>query len=186
MEATPARAVARPMKLVALAGLPGTGKSTLARALAAHLGAPLLDKDRVRAALFAPGEIEHSRRQDDLVVDCLYRVAAFHAERGAAAVVLDGRTFSRRDQIDALRAAARRMDAEVVLIECTAAPEVARARLERDRASGAHPASDRGPELYERLRASAERIEEPTLLLCTDEASPDELAARVLARIAAS
>jgi predicted kinase len=173
------------MKLVALAGLPGTGKSALARVLSSRLGAPLLDKDRVRAALFAPHEIEHSRAQDDLVIECLYRAAGFHGARGAAVVVVDGRTFSRRDQLSELRAAAARLGAELVLVECTAAPEVARARLERDRAAGSHPAADRGPELYERLRGAAEPIESPTLRLSTDEASPEELAERVLALLAA-
>jgi adenylylsulfate kinase len=38
--------------LIAMAGLPGTGKSTLANALANALGAAVLNKDRVRAALF--------------------------------------------------------------------------------------------------------------------------------------
>ena len=42
------------MTLIALAGLPGAGKSTLAHVLAAELGAPVFDKDTVRAALFAP------------------------------------------------------------------------------------------------------------------------------------
>lgn len=171
------------MKLVALAGLPGTGKSTLARELAARLGAPLLDKDRVRAALFAPGETEYSREQDDLVMACIHRAVEFHAARGRVpAVVLDGRTYSRRAQVDELRALAARLATPLALVECTAAPEVARARLERD--AGSHPAGNRSFELHERLRAAAEPIAGPKLVLATDELPVSALADEALAFLA--
>jgi predicted kinase len=170
------------MRLIALAGLPGTGKSTLARALAARLDAPLLDKDALRAALFRPQEIEHSAAQDDLVMACIHRAVEFLAAQGRArAVVLDGRTYSRRAQVEALRALAARLGAPLALLECTAAPEVVRARLAGDRAAGAHPAADRTPELYERLRAAAEPIEGPKLVLATDAEPPEALLARALA-----
>jgi predicted kinase len=157
------------MKLIALAGLPGTGKSTLAGELARRLGAPLLDKDRVRAALFAPEEIEYSREQDDLVMDCIHRAVEFHARRGRVpAVVLDGRTYSRRAQVDELRALAARLRTPLVLIECSAQPAVVRARLERDARAGEHLAGNRSFELHERLRAEAEPIDGPKLLLATD------------------
>jgi predicted kinase len=169
------------VKLVVLAGLPGTGKSTLARPLAARLGAPLLDKDRVRAALFAPADVEYSREQDDVVMACVLRVAAFHARRGRVpAVVLDGRTYSRRGQVEELRTEAARMGAALALIECVAGPAVVHARLERDARSHAHPAADRTVELYERLRAEAQPIEGEKLVLATDARSPAELVDAIL------
>jgi adenylylsulfate kinase-like enzyme len=52
---------------VLLAGLPATGKSTLARALAERLeGAAVLDKDRVRAALFPGDMVDYTTEQDEL------------------------------------------------------------------------------------------------------------------------
>lgn len=173
------------MKLVALAGLPGTGKSTLARELARRLGAPLVDKDRVRAALFAPEEVEYSRAQDDLVMEFVHRAVEYRARAGRVpAVVLDGRTYGRRVQVEALRALAARLGTPLALIECTAAPDIVRARLARDAAEGAHPAANRSVELYERLRAEAEPIEGPKLVLATDERPLAELVEAALAHVA--
>jgi predicted kinase len=174
------------VKLVALAGLPGTGKSTLARELSRRLGAPLLDKDRVRAALFAPEEIEYSREQDDLVMGCIHRAVEFHAaRRRAPSIVLDGRTYSRREQVDELRALAGRLGTPLALIECTAAPDVVRARLERDARAGSHPAGNRSFELHERLRASADPIAGPRLVLATDERPLGALVDAALGYVAA-
>ena len=53
--------------IVLMAGLPGTGKSTLARELAARTSGRVLSKDEIRHAIFLPDEIEYSTRQDDLL-----------------------------------------------------------------------------------------------------------------------
>ena len=58
--------------IVLMAGLPGTGKSTLARELAARTSGRVLSKDEIRHAIFLPEEIEFSSAQDDF---CLRRDA---------------------------------------------------------------------------------------------------------------
>ena len=40
------------MDLIILAGMPATGKSTVARHLTAFFGYPVLEKDRIKEALF--------------------------------------------------------------------------------------------------------------------------------------
>lgn len=140
----------------------------------------------MRAALFAPAEIEYSREQDDLVMACVYRAVEFHARRGRVpAVVLDGRTYSRSAQVEELRALARRLGAPLALVECTAAPATVEARLARDAAEGAHPAENRSFELHERLRASAEPVAGPKLVLATDERPLAELVSAALGYVAA-
>ena len=61
--------------LILMAGLPGTGKSTLSRALATDLGGIVIDKDQIRAALFSPPDIEYSTEQDDFCMAVMLKVA---------------------------------------------------------------------------------------------------------------
>jgi len=178
--------------LIALAGLPGAGKSTLARALAAELGAPVFDKDAVRAGLFGPEGVEYSRAQDDLCVERTYRAAedALRGGGGGAAgggrpahALLDGRTYSRAGQVETLRGFAARAGLPLLIVECVCSEASAVERLARDAAAGRHPAADRGPELHRRLRQQAVPIEGPKLVIDTDRLPLAEQVAAVRAAL---
>jgi predicted kinase len=92
---------------ILMAGLPGTGKSTLAEALARELNGVVLSKDAVRAALFPGPLTDYTREQDDLCFGMVLDAASYLARRNATEFIfLDGRTFSRSEQIEqAIRAA---------------------------------------------------------------------------------
>jgi adenylylsulfate kinase len=155
--------------LIAMAGLPGTGKSTLAWRLAGELSALVLDKDAVRAALFPPSEIEYSTAQDDLCVELMLRVAGHVLGKDSRRhVILDGRTFSRRYQVDVVRAAARRLGVACAFVECICPEEVVRQRLARDVTEGLHPAKNRTYEMYLSVRSQAEPITGPKLVVNTE------------------
>jgi prolyl-tRNA editing enzyme YbaK/EbsC (Cys-tRNA(Pro) deacylase)/predicted kinase len=143
--------------LIAMAGLPGTGKSTLARWLARETGAVVLDKDRVRSALFPPEEIEYSSRQDDLCFEIIFQAGAFLLAKNRT-VILDGRPFLRAAQVERLVQFSVEASARLVIILCTCPEETARQRLEADTAQGLHPAKNRGFELYRSIQSLAEPI----------------------------
>lgn len=163
--------------IIAMAGLPGVGKSTLARALASRLDAVVLDKDQVRANLFPPSHVDYTLDQDDFCVDVMYHTSRWLLERQrATTVILDGCTYTRRYQVDTLREVVADLGTELRIIECACDDDVAVARLERDRAAGRHPAANRTPALYWEFQAAAETIPPPKLTVDTNRPVTEEVA----------
>jgi adenylylsulfate kinase len=155
--------------LVVMAGLPGTGKSTLARRLARELPAVVLDKDVIRAALFPPSEVEYSTPQDDLCVDIMLQVARYLLRKDARRhIIIDGRTFSRSYQVETVRSYTKTLDLECAWIECVCSEAAARQRLSRDLSRGAHPATNRNYEMYLTVKARAEPLAGPRLVIDTE------------------
>ena len=158
--------------LIALAGLPGTGKSTLGRALAEALPGIVLDKDAIRAGLFPPTQIEYSARQDDFCQSIMLQVAGYLLRQdGHRYIILDGRPFARRYQRAELVAFAEAQAVSWRIVACVCSDETARRRLEQDAATGRHPARNRTYELYRSLKSGFEPIEEPKLVVDTDQDS---------------
>lgn len=156
--------------IILMAGFPGTGKTTLARALAAHSHGTVLNKDEIRAALFATKDIEYSTEQDDLIQQVMLAVAEFVLRKDASRLVfLDGRTFSRRYQIDRVLDVAARLQQPWRLVECTCSEETARLRLSQQAESGEHPAEDRNYQLYLRVKSRFEPIALPKTVIDTDQ-----------------
>src|SRR5207245_8311700 len=127
--------------LVLMAGLPGTGKSTLSRALAAELGGTVLDKDAIRAALFSPPDLEYSTEQDDFCMAIMLKVAGYlFRKEPARRIFLDGRTFSRAYQRKRATGYAEAIGQPWRILECVCSEETTRERLDSDRE---HVASNR-------------------------------------------
>jgi predicted kinase len=157
--------------IVLLAGLPGTGKSTLARELAARTSGRVLSKDAIRHAIFSSEEIEYSSRQDDFCVGLMLETTGYLLSRDPSRTIfLDGRPFSRRYQIENVLAAADALHQPWRILECVCSEETVRHRIESDAASGSHPAGNRGYQLYLEVRARFEAITFPKTLIDTDQA----------------
>jgi predicted kinase len=170
--------------LVALAGLPGTGKSTLAARLADSLGGVVLSKDVVRSALFPHPVLDYSREQDDIAMNAVFAAAERTlATDPARAVLLDGRTFSKPYQVADALALAERVGQPLCVIECVCADEVAEARLASDHAAGTHPAGNRTPDLYARAKTAAPPLTLPRLTLDTGTVTLDECVRCALAHV---
>lgn len=164
------RGDSRPV-VVLIAGLTGTGKSTLAAALGGVFAAEVATADEVRKRLAGITAGEH---RDDPVDTGIYApevnvrvygtllAAAESALLRGRSVILDA-TYRRRSDRDAARFLARRMGARFAAVECVAPDEVVRERIEQRRAEGSSWSDGRW-EVYLQQRAAFEPLEEIAVL----------------------
>ncbi len=155
--------------IVLMAGLPGTGKSTLARELARRTGGSVLGKDEIRAAIFAPEDIEFSTAQDDFVMEVMLQAAGFLLRKNPSRTIfLDGRTFSQSYQVERVFKFAEESGQVCRIMECVCTDESARRRLEEERDTN-HPAANRTFALYLEVKARFEPITREKTVVSTEQ-----------------
>jgi len=130
----------------------------------------ILNKDTVRAALFPPALIEYSAEQDDFCIDIMLKVAKYlFRQTSERTIILDGRTFSRRNQVQTIEKAALDMGVTLYWIECVCDSETAKKRLIHDKSKGVHPAGNREPSLYDKVKAGSEALSVQRLTVDTTQ-----------------
>ena len=132
---------------VLVGGWPGSGKTTLTRALATHLGLAYLGKDDLKESLWqqfgAPTSVEDSRRLGETAVRVLLRLA-----RDCPGAVIDSTWYAYTRPLIA------QLPGRIVEVRCLVRIETARARYAA-RQRGAGHLDDRRTEaeLWDRLVA---------------------------------
>jgi len=156
--------------LVMLCGLPGTGKSTLARRLADGLPAVVVESDRVRQKLFA--RPAYTGQESQRVHQVCHILIGWYL-RHYYHVVYDATNLYEYHRGLIYRLAAR-SGACLVVVEVTASDDVVRERLAPRRRT--HPAvraqkdySDADWDVYERMRRRSEPIQHDHIVVDTSD-----------------
>lgn len=142
--------------IVALIGLPGAGKSTVARVLERELRLRRVCRDEIRQAMFP--RCDYSFVEKRAAFRTLLLALEINCLLGEASVI-DGMTFSRREDFEAVAALADAHGFDMLPLWIDCPPALARERIERDRRAGAlHVAEDRVPEIVDLV---ARRFDSP-------------------------
>ncbi len=141
--------------IVAVMGLPGAGKSTVARAIEDHLHVRRICRDTIRSAMFPPGPSSFIEKRAAyrsvllaLEINCMLGVGS----------VIDGMTFARRRELDRVAAIGlrHRMVTIPLLVDCP--PDIARERVARDNAANRHRLRERTPDMVNDVLARRDPI----------------------------
>jgi predicted kinase len=130
--------------VVALIGLPGAGKSVVARALADQLGLRRVCRDAIRHAMFPRCTYSFAEQRAAfrgvmlaLEINCLLGESS----------VIDGVTFSRQRDLQRVGSVVRNYAFTLVPIFLDCPPQVAHARIAAEIGRDQHVARDRTPQL---------------------------------------
>ena len=147
--------------LIIVCGLPGTGKSTVAKILARRLDAQLLRTDVIRKELF------RQPRYDAKNVDRVYRELFLRTRKAGRTqnIILDA-TFSKKKHRQAALRVAKLLGLRFIMIETVCSVAVVHLRLEkRTRRS----ISDARFQHYLAMRSRFEKIRGPHYIIDTSE-----------------
>jgi len=144
--------------LLIVCGLPGSGKTTIAEALAKRLKAPHISSDIIRKQMHE--RPDYSEDEKRIVYKAMASRALEMFRGGEETVVLDA-TYYKKEYLEMAKKAAQKAGSMMLIIECTISDKEARKRIE----SRTHGPSDADFKVYLKLKGESEPIEDEHLTI---------------------
>ena len=146
-----------------MCGLPGVGKTTIARQLAPLLNAVVLSTDKIRKELFH--KPSYGRRERKLIYDILILLAKYLCNSNVNCI-LDA-TFSREKSREEIRNKLELCSKEISIIECICPEDVVIARLNARK----HDFSDADFLIYKNMKRIYEPVKKEHVTVDTSKIS---------------
>jgi predicted kinase len=163
------RALSNPV-VVALIGLPGAGKSVVARAIEDQLGLRRVCRDAIRHAMFP--KCSYSFAEKRAAFRSMLLALEINCMLGESSVI-DGVTFSRRRDLARVDSVIGRYKFTPIPIFLDCPPQVARDRIASDVANDRHLARDRTPEVVNEVLARFDTPPSSALVINANQPAAD-------------
>lgn len=147
--------------IIVVCGLPGTGKTTIAKALSQRIGAILLRTDVIRKELLA--ENTYTEKERDSVYERMLVTADEKLQNGEGCV-LDG-TFYKKSLRDKARRIAEKNKSDFLIVECMLHEDLVKKRI----TSRKNDASEADFGVYQKAKKNFEPIREKHIIIDTSK-----------------
>ena len=164
--------------IIIICGLPGVGKTTLAKELAPLVNAVLLSTDKIRKELFS--RPTYGRGERKLVYDAMILIAKYLHKAGINCI-LDA-TFTRESSRLEIKKKLGLASKDFHIIECICPEDIILSRLRQRK----HDYSDADYSVYEKMKKIYEPVKEEHITIDTSNFSKTgirSLAAKILNKI---
>ena len=147
--------------LIMICGLPGTGKSTLAKAVAEKIGAVHISSDTVRMKLLK--ERTYSEEEKEKIYDLMLKEAENLLKEGKT-IVLDA-TFYKKKLRELVKGIAEKAESKFFIVECITEENLLKERIFSRKKEETESETDF--EIYKKVKAQFEPIEEDHIAVDT-------------------
>jgi predicted kinase len=161
--------------IVVICGLPGVGKSTLAKDLAPLLNAVILSSDKIRKELF-PNPI-YSKREVKIIYDVMILLAKYLYGAGINCII--DATFNKERSRTQLKNKLMLPEEELFMVECICPEDTIVSRLKTRK----NDYSDADLRIYKRMKKTYEPILEDHLVIDTSQSSSKTNAMEIAGQI---
>jgi predicted kinase len=149
------------MMLYIVCGLPGTGKTTMAKRIADETKSFLLNTDIIRRKIIE--DPKYTEREKYMIYNLLFEMAEKFLVTGKS-VVIDG-TFYRKELRERAKEIAKKTKNKFRIVEVTCSEEIIRKGMKKRKKKGSVSDADFG--IYKRIKKVFEPIKEKHLVLDT-------------------